>query len=147
MAASGKVQVISTKYFMCINSRVLCDIFAKYEVCAINTLARSQEEYTDDTYATKPALRSHIRVHFMNHDYIGSFWQCQMSQKWGKQYRMYFGIGTDFFRGNKFQEMLCPIILVNMIFIYLLIKEFNVNRLREQFLCRSCGGGRSMIDT
>ena len=37
--------------------------------------------YTDDTYATKPESRSHIRIHFMNHDYIGSFWQCQMSQK------------------------------------------------------------------
>ena len=25
--------------------------------------------------------RSHIMIHFMNHDYIGSLWQCQMSQK------------------------------------------------------------------
>ena len=41
--------------------------------------------YTDDTYATKPESRSHIRIHFMNHDYIGSFWQCHMSQKVGEQ--------------------------------------------------------------
>ena len=37
--------------------------------------------YTDNTYATKLESRSHIRIHFMNHDYIGSFWQCQMNQK------------------------------------------------------------------
>ena len=37
--------------------------------------------YTDNTYATKPESWSHIRIHFMNHDYIGSFWQCQMRQK------------------------------------------------------------------
>ena len=37
--------------------------------------------YTDDTYATKLESQSGIRIHFMNHDYIGSFWQCQMSQK------------------------------------------------------------------
>ena len=43
--------------------------------------------YTDDTYATKPESRSHIRIHFMNHDYIGSFWQCQMSQKHENQQR------------------------------------------------------------
>ena len=41
--------------------------------------------YTDDAYATKLESRSHIRIHFMNHDYIGSFWQCQMSQKLRKQ--------------------------------------------------------------
>ena len=29
--------------------------------------------YTDDTYATEPESRSHIRIHFMNHGYIGSF--------------------------------------------------------------------------
>ena len=25
--------------------------------------------------------QSHIMIHYMNHDYIGSLWQCQMSQK------------------------------------------------------------------
>ena len=39
------------------------------------------EAYTDDTYATKPESRSHIRIHFVNHDCIGSLWQSQMSQK------------------------------------------------------------------
>ena len=28
--------------------------------------------YTDDTYATKPESRSHIMIHFINGDYIGS---------------------------------------------------------------------------
>ena len=28
-----------------------------------------------------PRSRSHIMIHFMNHDYIGSLWQYQMSQQ------------------------------------------------------------------
>ena len=41
------------------------------------------EAYTDNTYATKPESRSHIRIHFVNHNCIGSLCQSQMSQKPG----------------------------------------------------------------
>ena len=37
--------------------------------------------YTDDTYATTATITIPYRGEIMNHDYIGSFWQCQISQK------------------------------------------------------------------
>ena len=79
MAVSGKVQLISTKYFMCIN-------WGHYVIYLQNKkfvqlILWPGEAYTDDTYATKPELQSHIRIHFVNHDCIGSLWQSQMSQK------------------------------------------------------------------
>ena len=71
--------MISTKYIMCIN-------WGHYVVYVQNIkfvqlILWPGRAYTDNTYATKPESRSHIRIHFMNHDYIGSFWQCQMNQK------------------------------------------------------------------
>ena len=81
MAASRKVHVISTKYFMCIN----CGYYMIYlqNIKFMQSILWPGGAYTDNTYATKPESRSHIRIPFMNHDYIGSFWQCQMSQKAG----------------------------------------------------------------
>ena len=79
MAASGKVQVISTKYFMCINWGHY--VIYLQNIKFVQLILWPGGAYTDDTYATKLESRSHIRIHFMNHDYIGSFWQCQMSQK------------------------------------------------------------------
>ena len=77
MAASRKVQVISTKYFMCINVIYLQN--KKF----VQLILWPGGAYTDDTYATKPKSWSHIRIHFMNHDCIGSLWQSQMNQKPG----------------------------------------------------------------
>ena len=79
MAASRKVQLISTKYFMCIN-------WGHYIIYLQNKkfvqlILWPGGAYTDDTYATKPESRSHFRIHFVNHDCIGSLWQSQMSQK------------------------------------------------------------------
>ena len=39
--------------------------------------------YTDDAYATTAAITIPYRGEIMNHDYIGSFWQCQISQNIG----------------------------------------------------------------
>ena len=79
MADSRKVQGISTKYFMCINQRYYVIYLQNMKFMWL--IVWPGGAYTDDTYTTKPESRSHIRIHFMNHDYIGSFWQCQMSQK------------------------------------------------------------------
>ena len=76
MAASQKVLEILTKYFMCINQGHYVIIPAKYEVHMINTLARP-----DNTYANKAKIMIPYYDEIVNHDYIGSFWQCQMSQK------------------------------------------------------------------
>ena len=78
MAASRKVQLISTKYFMCIN-------WGQYVIYLQNKkfvqlILWPGGAYTDDAYATKPESRSHIKIHFVNHDCIGSLWQSQMSQ-------------------------------------------------------------------
>ena len=82
MATSGKVQAISTKYFMCINwGHYVKYLQNKFE----RLILWPGGAYTDDTYATKPESRSRIRIHFVNHDCIGSLWQSQMSQKpWPK---------------------------------------------------------------
>ena len=79
MAASGKVHGVSTKYFICINQRYYVIYFQNIKF--VRLLLWPGGVYPYDTYATKPESRSHIRINFMNHDYIGSFWQCQMSQK------------------------------------------------------------------
>ena len=79
MAASRKVQVISTKYFMCINWGHY--VIYLQNIKFMRLILWPGGAYTNDAYATKPESWSHIRIHFMNHDYIGSFWQCQMSQK------------------------------------------------------------------
>ena len=78
MAASGKIQVISTKYFMYINQGYY--VINLQNMKFVQLILWPGGAYTDNTYTTKPESRSHIRIHFMNHDYIGSFWQCQMSQ-------------------------------------------------------------------
>ena len=75
MAASGKAQEISTKYFMCINWGYY--VIYLQNMTFVQLTLRPGGAYTGDTCATKPELQSHIRIHFMNHDYIGSFWQCQ----------------------------------------------------------------------
>ena len=79
MAASRKVQVISTKYFMCINWGYY--VIYLQNMKFVQLILWPGGAYTDKTYVTKSESRSHTRIHFMNHDYIGSFWQCQMSQK------------------------------------------------------------------
>ena len=82
MAASRKVQLISTKYFIYFN-------WGQYVIYLQNKkfvqlIVWPEGAYTDDTYTTKPESRSHIRIHFMNHDCIGSLWQSQMTQKQAK---------------------------------------------------------------
>ena len=79
MAASGKVHVISTKYFMCINWGHY--VIYRQNMKFVQLILWPGGVYTDNAFATKLESQSHIRIHFMNHDYIGSFWQCQMSQK------------------------------------------------------------------
>ena len=71
--------MISTKCFMCIN-------WGHYVIYLQNKkfvwlIVWPGGAYTDDTYATKAESWSHIRIHFVNHDCIGSLWQSQMSQK------------------------------------------------------------------
>ena len=70
MAASQKVHVILTKYFMCINWGHY--VIYLQSMKFVQLLLWPGGAYTDDTYATKPESRSHIMIHFMNHDYIGS---------------------------------------------------------------------------
>ena len=79
MAACRKVHKISTKYLICINWRHY--VIYLQNMKFVQLILWPGGAYTDNTYATKPESRSHIMIHFMNHDYIGSFWQCQMSQK------------------------------------------------------------------
>ena len=79
MAASGKVQLILTKYFIWINWEHYVIYLQNKKF--VQLILWPGGAYTDDTYATKPELRSHIRIHFMNHDCIGSLCQSQMSQK------------------------------------------------------------------
>ena len=82
MAASRKLQLISTKYFMCINwGHYVINLQNKKFVWLMPWPGRP---YTNNAYATKPELRSHIRIHFVNHDCIGSLWQSQMTQKTGQ---------------------------------------------------------------
>ena len=78
MAVSRKIHVISTKYFMCINWGHYVIYLQKMKF--VRLIPWPGGAYTDDTYATKFESRSHIRIHFIYHDYIGSFWECQMSQ-------------------------------------------------------------------
>ena len=67
---SGKVHVISTKYFMCINQGYYVIYLQNMKL--VRLIVWPGGACTDNTYATKPESRSHIMVHFMNHDYIGS---------------------------------------------------------------------------
>ena len=57
----------------------MCNIYAKYEVCVLNILARRGIH----RWRIRHHCRDQIpyRGEIMNHDYVGSFWQCQMSQK------------------------------------------------------------------
>ena len=68
MAASEKVHVISTKYFICINWGHY--VIYLHNIKFVQLILWPEGAYTDDTYATKPESRSHISIHFMNHDYI-----------------------------------------------------------------------------
>ena len=79
MAVSRKVHVISTKYFMCINWGHY--VIYLQNMKFVQLILYPGGAYTDNAYATKIESGFHIRIHLMNHDYIGSFWQCQMSQK------------------------------------------------------------------
>ena len=79
MAASQKTHGILTKYFICIN-------WGHYVIYLQNMkfvwlIFWPGGAYTDDVYATTAAITIPYRGEIMNHDYIGSFWQCQMSQK------------------------------------------------------------------
>ena len=98
MAGSGKVQVISTKYFMCINQEYY--VVYVQNIKFVWLILWPGRAYTDDTYATKPESWSHIRIHFMNHDYIGSFWQCQMSQKAHSQTELNTATDSGFGQGG-----------------------------------------------
>ena len=70
MAASRKVHVILTKYFMCINQGYY--VIYQQNMKFMQLILWPGGAYTYNTYATKLESRSHIRIHFMNHDYIGS---------------------------------------------------------------------------
>ena len=67
---------------MCINQGALCDIPAKYEV-RVQSILWPGGAYTDNTYANKAKIMIPYYDEIVNHNYIGSFWQCQMSQKRG----------------------------------------------------------------
>ena len=79
MAVSWKVQVISTKYFMYIN----WEHYAIYlqNMKFVWLILWPGGVYTDNTYANKAKIMILYYDEIMNHDYIGSFWQCQMIQK------------------------------------------------------------------
>ena len=79
MAASHKLHEISTKYFMGINQRHY--VIYLQNMKFVQLILWPGGAYTDDTYATTARSRSHIMIHFMNHDCVGSLWQSQMSQK------------------------------------------------------------------
>ena len=79
MAVSRKVHKISTKYFIHINQEHY--VIYLQNIKFVQLISWPEGVYTVNAYATKLESQSHIRIHFMNHDYIGSFWQCQMSQK------------------------------------------------------------------
>ena len=70
MSASGKVHVILTKYIKYINQRYY--VIYLQNMKFVWLILWPGGAYTDDTYATKFESWSHIRIHFMNHDYIGS---------------------------------------------------------------------------
>ena len=76
MAASQKLHVISTKYFMCINQRHY--VIYLQNMKFLQSILWPGGVYTDAN-ATK--IMTPYSDEIMNHDYIGSFWQCQMSQK------------------------------------------------------------------
>ena len=79
MTTSRKLHMISTKYFMSINWKHY--VIYLQNMKFVQLILWPGGAYTDNTYATKLESGYHIRIHFMNHDYIGSFWQCQMNQK------------------------------------------------------------------
>ena len=60
MAASQKVHVVSTKYFICIN-RGYYVIYLK-NMKVVQLILWPGGVYTDDTYATKPESRSRIMI-------------------------------------------------------------------------------------
>ena len=70
MAASQKVQVILTKYFMCINRRhyVICLQNIKF----VQSILWPGGVYTDATHANKAKIMIPYSDEIMNHDYIGS---------------------------------------------------------------------------
>ena len=70
MAVSRKVHVISTKYFIYINWGYY--VLYLQNIKFVQLIVWPGGAYTDNTYATKPESRSHIMIHFMNHDNIGS---------------------------------------------------------------------------
>ena len=75
MAASQKVHVISTKYFMYINT---CKIWKFVQ------LILWPGGITDATHATKAKITIPYSHEIMNHDYIGSFGNA----KWAKKGKM-----------------------------------------------------------
>ena len=72
MAASQKVHVISTKYFMCINQEyyVICLQNMKF----VQSIVWPGRAYTDATHVDKAKIMIPYSDEIMNHDYIGSFW-------------------------------------------------------------------------
>ena len=85
MVVNRKLDMILTIYFICINQEYY--VIYLQNMKFVWFIFWPGGVYTDNTYTTKPESWSHIRIHFMNHDYIGSFWQCQMSQKVGEMWK------------------------------------------------------------
>ena len=79
MAASEKVHMISTKYFICINQEYYVIYLQNMKFVLL--ILWPGGAYTDDTYATKVKSMIPYYDEIMNHDYVGSLWQSQMSQK------------------------------------------------------------------
>ena len=79
MAVSQKVQVIPTKYFRYINQSYY--VIYLQNIKFIQSIFWPGGAYTDNTYANKAKIMIPYDDEIVNHDYIGSFWQCQMSQK------------------------------------------------------------------
>ena len=78
MAISEKVHVISTKYFMCINQEYY--VIYLPNIKFLQLILWPGGAYTDDIYVTKVKSMIPYYGEIRNHDYIGSLWQCQMSQ-------------------------------------------------------------------
>ena len=116
VASSWKAQVISTKYFICIN-------LGHYVIYLQNMkLMRSilwpGGAYTGNTYANKAKIMILYYDEIMNHEYIGSFWQCQMSQKPWIALLLKFSVQSLLERIlNPFKKILIFFVLL-LVFIY-----------------------------
>ena len=70
MAATQKVHIILTKYFMCIYRGHY--VIYLQNMKFLQSILSPGEAYTDNTYANTAKIMIPYRDEIMNHDYIGS---------------------------------------------------------------------------